>query len=163
MSVSKGTVVLVGSAVGIPAGDWALAYGKVVDICGDRCHAEINVGDFNILVDLTEHSFGADQPMSWEGKSIDEMTEAESATFHTVWSNHWIPVQYFSGGKWVTPHHQTRLAKFKNLNSALPRRIKPSEGAEQIAKLHARREEIANEIAKLKGEDAALVANLLLL
>lgn len=164
MSVSKGAVIMVGSLVGIPAGDWALTYGLVTDVCEGGCHAAVNVGAIDVVVDLSEHAPSADVPMSWEGKSIAEMNAAERATFHTVWSKQWIPVQYFNetSGQWVTPKPRTRNIDYSALQTNVKRRIKPSEAVEMKELIHKRREEIANEIAALKGEDAALAANPLL-
>ena len=162
MKVSKGSVVLVGSLVGIPAGDWGLAYGLVTGICENGCCASVKVDEEQISMKIEPGTL--DAVMSWEGKSIAEMTEHERATFHSVWSNTWIPVQYFheESGKWTNPRHRNRERSFLSLRHDVKRRIKPSEGVEQIEKLAVRRQEIAEQIRALNEEDTELVAQLLL-
>ena len=160
MKVSKGSVVLVGSLVGIPAGDWGLAYGLITEICEKNCCAVVKVDDLTIEIEIDPNT--VDAPMSWEGKSIKEMSEPARATFHSVWSNTWIPVEYRINGKWVSPRQQSRLTEYHKLNVDLPRRIKPSEGLKKITEISERREKIAKKMHELDLEDRALVAELLL-
>lgn len=158
MTLSKGSLVLVGSAVGIPAGPWLMAYGVVVDFCDQGCHAVLDVGlNQHITIDLTEFGPSNETQMSWENKSIAQMTPTERAAFHTVWASPWVPMEYsLDGGKtWRKPRKDTRQAGYEALNLDVLRRVAPSENqrakADLIAKLGIVQEQI-DEFVQLQNK-----------
>lgn len=156
--VQIGSIVLVGAAVGRPVANWGLVYGVVCEIVGDA--VAVTVGNANYVL----HTVQAEQALvdfSWDGKSIQEMDENERSTFHNVWANTWIPMQYKAGSKWKNNRSRSRQSSYDSLDRSLPRRIEPTAAMQRAQEIYKQRDEIREQINALKGKDAALVAELM--
>lgn len=134
MSLSKGSVVLLGSAVDFPVLDWSLVYGVVKDTDGECLAIDVNGTECWVAGEPTEVK------PTWNEKCLDEMSEMERAHFHTVWSNHWVPVEKYVEGQWSD--FDKRTMTFSALNKKLPLRIKPSEETARYEYIDARLTEL---------------------